>query len=157
MKQSEVKKLNKSELQELCVSYELKFEDSYTKNELIQLLTETGHIEDEGELSEEEKLSIDLQGECVKREIDLNGTESVEELKELIANHDASNAPKSSNAPKVEVVEFCPFEDLQKEGFVLIGKIKALSNIRKKVNKPTARLDAAVSQIERLIRNNFIK
>ena len=157
MKQSEVKKLNKSELQELCVSYELKFEDSYTKNELIQLLTETGHIEDEGELSEEEKLSIELQGECVKREIDLNGTESVEELKELIANHDASNAPKSSNAPKVEVVEFCPFEDLQKEGFVLIGKIKALSNIRKKVNKPTARLDAAVSQIERLIRNNFIK
>ena len=157
MKQSEVKKLNKSELQELCVSYELKFEDSYTKNELIQLLTETGHVEDESDLSEEEKLSIELQGECVKREIDLNGTESVEELKELIANHDASNAPKSSNAPKVEVVEFCPFEDLQKEGFVLIGKIKALSNIRKKVNKPTARLDAAVSQIERLIRNNFIK
>ena len=157
MKQSEVKKLNKSELQELCVSYELKFEDSYTKNELIQLLTETGHIEDEGELSEEEKLSIELQGECVKREIDLNGTEWVDELKELIANHDASNAPKSSNAPKVEVVEFCTFEDLQKEGFVLIGKIKALSNIRKKVNKPTARLDAAVSQIERLIRNNFIK
>lgn len=157
MKQSEVKKLNKSELQELCASYELKFEDSHTKNDLIQLLTETGHIEDEGELSEEEKLSIELQGECLKREIDLNGTESVEELKELIANHDASNASKSSDAPKVEVVEFCPFEDLQKDGFVLIGKIKALSNIRKKVNKPTARLDAAVSQIERLIRNNFIK
>ena len=157
MKQSEVKKLNKSELQELCVSYELKFEDSYTKNELIQLLTETGHIEDEGELSEEEKLSIELQGECVKREIDLNGTESVEELKELIANHDASNAPKSSDAPKVEEEVECPFEALQKEGFALISKIKALSNERKKISKPTARLDAAVSQIERLIRNNFIK
>lgn len=155
---TELKKMNKAQLQEACASFEIVFEDSAKKDELIDLLVKSGHVEDEGELSEEEKLSIELQGECVKREIDLNGTESVEELKELIANHDASNAPKSSDAPKVEEeVEFCPFEDLQKDGFVLIGKIKALATERRKQNKPTARLDAAVSQIERLIKNNFIK
>lgn len=128
MKQSEIKKLNKSELQELCASYELVFEDSSTKNDLIQLLTETGHVEDAEEAAE---------NDATNPETELN-----EEFKQTT---------------KVEVVEFCPFEDLQKDAFALVGKIKALSNARKKVNKPTARLDASISQIERLIRNNFIK
>lgn len=147
MKQSEVKKLNKSELQELCASYELKFEDSYTKNELIQLLTETGHIEEA-----EEAASNDAENP----ETELN--EEFEQSEEEVAEQDEL-ALKLEPATSTEVIEEkqCPFEALQQEGFALISKIKALSNERKKISKPTARLDAAVSQIERLIRNNFIK
>ena len=145
MKQSEIKKLNKSELQELCASYELKFEDSHTKNELIQLLTETGHVEDA-----EEAASNDAENPETELNEEFEQSEEAEE-------ESANEAVVKAEEQEVVEAEFCPFEDLQKDGFVLIGKIKALSNIRKKVNKPTARLDAAVSQIERLIRNNFIK
>lgn len=150
MKQSEVKKLNKIQLQELCTSYELKFEDSYTKNELIQLLTETGHVEDA-----EEAASNDAENPETELNEEFEQSEDAEEAAE--EEESASETVVKAEEKEVAEAEFCPFEDLQKEGFVLIGKIKALSNIRKKVNKPTARLDAAVSQIERLIRNNFIK
>jgi len=110
----ELKKMNKAQLQEACASFEIVFEDKATKDELIDLLVKTGHVEEDA-------------------------SEESEQSQEEVA------------------IEKDPFEELQKDGFALIAKVKALATERRKQSKPTARLDAAVSQIERLIKNNFIK
>lgn len=109
---TELKKMNKAQLQEACASFEIVFEDSAKKDELIDLLVKSGHVEED--------------------------------------------APKEAIEEEV-AIEKDPFEELQQNGFALIAKVKALATERRKQNKPTARLDAAVSQIERLIKNNFIK
>lgn len=115
---TELKKMNKAQLQEVCASFEIVFEDNAKKDELIDLLVKSGHVEEDAEDASEDSL-------------------------------DEMQLPQAT--------EKDPFEELQQNGFALIAKVKALATERRKQNKPTARLDAAVSQIERLIKNNFIK
>ena len=109
-----------------------------------------------------------LQEACASFEIVFEDKATKDELIDLLvkAGHVTEDVDSTEEAEEAEAteekvepkeVEKDPFEELQKDGFALIAKVKALATERRKQSKPTARLDNAVSQIERLIKNNFIK
>lgn len=142
MTKKDLEKLNKEKLQAVCTLLTIAYTEGQTKKDLIALI--------EGD----EKLplvAINDKGEFVF------GEPKDEEAEETSDEVEADKAKKAEPV-KVILPEWDEeFEALQKKGFDLIKDIKELSNKRRKAGKPNARLDAAVSQVERLIKNNFIK
>lgn len=131
MKAKDLKKLSIEQLRYACTKLEIDFNEAQSKKELIALLKDSDKLET------------------------LEFSEGNQEGSESYDN--ASDLPEDEEFSEEKSIEKDPFEELQQDGFVLIAKIKALSNARRKQAKPTARLDSAVSQIERLIKNNFVK
>lgn len=109
-------------------------------------------------LSEDEKLSIQLQEECIEREITLNGDETNEELKALIAKDDAD---KIDAAEWQNIKENCaslsielPAEATKEQAWELIEKAKADQKSKDEElakNEETNRAEARAKQKQKAI------